>query len=129
MGKRRKLGDRRGLSVRAGTQAGWSISLEGADRCRKLGHEAENVLNVQNGMMVAYCVRCGDRFEMPWFRGGSASALARVMAAEAMAIDEPDPSVFDDLNHANGLLCDDACEIVQAKALLAKAISVTLQRM
>ena len=117
------------LTVRAGEQAGWTVNLQGEDRCRSLGHEADNVLHVQHGMLVAYCCRCSARFEMPWFRGGSAAALATVMANEALTLRKPAQSVFDDLCQIDGLLRDDAAEIIEAKRRVAIAIARTLQRM
>jgi hypothetical protein len=116
------------LSVRAGSHTGWTADVDGTRRCKTIGHEAADTLTVQLGVLVAYCVRCGERFEMPWVRGGTAAALGKAMALEALDMTDPAFSVFEDLHQVNGLLCDDAAAMIEAKNLVASAIAHTLRR-
>jgi hypothetical protein len=96
------------LNLRPGSQAGWDpTSLEGADRCRAFGHELGDILEMPNGLLVAYCVRCPERFEASWFRGGTAVPLAEEMVKEVMAMRRPAPSVIEDLQQVLGLLTED----------------------
>jgi hypothetical protein len=95
------------LRDRPGNQSGWTLPLEGEMRCRTLGHELGDVIHYANGMLVGYCVRCPERVEMPWFRGGTAVALARVMVEQALAMKQPAASVLRDLAQVEGLLRDD----------------------
>src|SRR3982751_5678924 len=95
------------LSVRPGTQAGWTTPLFGAERCASYGHELENRCEYLNGLIVGYCCRCSDRVEIPWFRGGTMAALATAMIEEAERFTRPATSVLTDLEQVAGLLTED----------------------
>lgn len=92
------------LSVRPGTQAGWTIALFGEARCELLGHELGDLCELSNGLLTGYCVRCPARVEIPWFKGGTSVALGRAMVAEAATFDHPHPSVVEDLDQIADLL-------------------------
>lgn len=110
-----------GLSVRPGTQAGWTLPLTGVDRCLGLGHELSEAFSYRNGLLVGYCVRCEARVEIPWFRGGTMAVLAEAMATEAVALDQPQRSVLDDLAQVEGLLVEDLAVVGQVLALVRQA--------
>lgn len=95
------------LSARPGTQAGWVVPLEGEFRCSTYGHELDARCDYSNGLIVGYCVRCSDRVEIPWFRGGTIAALARYMVTDAARLTRPKPSVLTDLEQVAGLLTED----------------------
>lgn len=99
------------LTFRPGNQAGWTLPLEGDARCSQFGHEISALLEMTNGLLVGYCERCDDRFEMPWLIGGTVTTLARSMANEALTFTSPSPSVLQDLGHVAGLLKTDLTEL------------------
>jgi hypothetical protein len=99
--------DRQELSIRAGNQAGWTLPLFGEERCVNYGHELENRAEYTNGLIVGYCIRCSARVEIPWFRGGTISALAKAMTEEARGFTQPAQSVMTDLNHVINLVNED----------------------
>ena len=107
--------DKDELSVRPGTQAGWTTHLFGDERCAIYGHELENRANYLNGLIVGYCGRCSARVEIPWFRGGTMVALARYMIEEAVTFENPAPSVLTDLEQVAGLLSEDISELNEAR--------------
>lgn len=106
------------LTVRPGNQAGWSLPLTGLDRCRGQGHELESVFGYSSGLLIGYCLRCDARVEIPWFRGGTAAALARAMTTEALKLNRPAASVVEDLDQVLGLLREDAAAVETAKNLV-----------
>jgi hypothetical protein len=111
------------LNLRPGTQSGWDLPLEGEERCRAFGHELGNVLEMPNGLLVAYCVRCPERFEATWFRGGTAVPLAEEMVKETMAMKNPSRDVIVDLQQVMGLLTEDRSAIDSALHKVRVAIA------
>lgn len=116
------------LSVRPGSQAGWTLPLAGAERCEGLGHELDSMFSYLNGLLVGYCVRCDARVEVPWFYGGTAAVLGAVMANQAMGILNPKPSVLADLDQIEGLLSDDLARVAQVLALVRNARTRVIRR-
>jgi hypothetical protein len=112
------------LSVRPGEQSGWTMPLYGDDRCKNYGHELDFRCEYANGMLVGYCTRCSARIEMPWFRGGTISALARFMTDEASEMENPSTTVLTDLDQLLGLVDEDIAELTERRGqvLLAQAI-------
>jgi hypothetical protein len=113
--------DEQELSVRPGTQAGWTTPLYGEVRCNTYGHELENRAEYLNGLIIGYCGRCSARVEIPWFRGGTMSALARHMTQEALTLERPAPSVLVDLEQIATLLSEDISELNSVRRLLRRA--------
>jgi hypothetical protein len=110
--------DREELSVRPGTQAGWTAPLEGEARCHAFGHELDNRAEYLNGLIVGYCARCSARVEIPWFRGGTVHALAIYMVEEAAGMARPAPSVLTDLEQVAGLLSEDISALSEARRMV-----------
>lgn len=108
------------LTVRPGTQAGWTTQLYGEFRCGTYGHELEHRVEYLNGLIVGYCCRCSARVEIPWFRGGSMAPLARYMIEEALGLEHPAPSVLADLEHVASLLTEDIAELNEARRLVRR---------
>lgn len=116
------------LNLRPGTQSGWDESLQGEQRCHAYGHELDNVLEMPNGLLVAYCVRCPERFEATWFRGGTAVPLAEEMVKEVMAMQAPSPNVVTDLQQVMGLLNEDRSAIDAALRKVRVAMTLAKRR-
>lgn len=112
--------DEQHLSVRPGTQAGWTTPLYGEARCNTYGHELENRAEYSNGLIVGYCGRCSARVEIPWFRGGTMAPLARYMLEEAVRLTDPAPSVLDDLEQIANLLSEDIAELNEVRRRLRR---------
>lgn len=109
------------LGVRPGTQAGWTVPLEGDFRCSTYGHELESRCDYSNGLIIGYCCHCDARVEIPWFRGGTAAPLARYMAIDAGHLTHPNPAVIADLEQVAGLLGDDIAELNEARRQVRQA--------
>jgi hypothetical protein len=120
--------DEQHLSVRPGTQSGWTMPLYGEARCAAYGHELENRAEYSNGLIIGYCGRCSARVEIPWFRGGTMAPLARFMIQEALGLDRPAPSVLDDLEHLAGLVAEDIAELNQIRRHLRRVQHELIQR-
>lgn len=120
--------DEQHLSVRPGTQSGWTTPLYGEARCATYGHELENRAEYSNGLVVGYCVRCSARVEIPWFQGGTMAALARYMTREALSLDRPAPSVLDDLEQIASLLTEDISELNQVRRELRRVQHELIKR-
>lgn len=120
--------DEQHLSVRPGSQAGWTMPLYGEARCAAYGHELEHRVDYDNGLIVGYCNRCSARVEIPWFRGGSMAALARFMVQEAMGFERPAPSVLEDLEQVASLLGEDISELNEARRLIRRVQHVMIKR-
>lgn len=103
------------LTVRPGSQAGWTVPLSGEVRCATYGHELEHRCEHANGLIVGYCCRCSARVEIPWFRGGTMAALGAHMAEEADGLARPAPEVLMDLEHVVGLLGEDIIRLVEVR--------------
>lgn len=120
--------DEQELRVRPGTQAGWTTPLYGEARCATYGHELEHRAEYSNGLIVGYCCRCSARVEIPWFRGGTMTALARSMVQEAMELDRPGPSVLADLEQIATLLTEDIAELNAIRRTVRRAQNVLIKR-
>lgn len=112
--------DEQHLSVRPGTQSGWTTPLYGEVRCATYGHELENRAEYENGLVIGYCSRCSARVEIPWFQGGTMAALARYMTREALSFERPAPSVLDDLEQVASLLSEDIASLNEARRLVRR---------
>lgn len=121
--------EREQLTLRPGNQAGWDIHIEGAARCHCLGHEVESMLYMPNGLLIAYCVRCSERFEAPWFRGGTAVTLAEAMSVEAMKLQRPSSQVITDLQQVQGLLTEDLSAVQSALRTVQVALGHVKDRL
>jgi hypothetical protein len=120
--------DEQELSVRPGTQAGWTMPLFGEARCAAYGHELENRAEYTNGLIVGYCGRCDARVEIPWFRGGTMAPLARHMLHEALSLTKPAPSVLADLEQIASLLTEDIAELNEVRRIVRRAQHILIQR-
>lgn len=116
------------LSVQPGTQAGWTTPLYGEARCAMYGHELENRCEYLNGLIVGYCSRCDARVEIPWFTGGTMTALATFMADEAERMARPAPKVLADLEHVAELLAADVTELNAVRRRIRRAQHAVLKR-
>lgn len=116
------------MSVRPGSQAGWTLPLYGDQRCFNYGHELDCLGEYTNGLFVGYCTRCSARVEMPWFRGGTIAALAEYMAAEAETLMRPSASVIADLEQVVGLLEDDLRMLKETRARLMRVQRAVVKR-
>lgn len=129
MGIHDKPDPARELSVRPGTQAGWTLPLQGAQRCVGFGHELGPLIEYGNGLLVGYCVRCETRVEIPWFQGGTICALAKTMAEEALQIEAPAVTVLEDLDQILGLLDDDIDQLTTTARLVRATRALVARRM
>lgn len=120
--------DEQHLSVRPGSQSGWTTPLYGEARCATYGHELENRAEYSNGLIVGYCLRCSARVEIPWFRGGTMAPLARHMTQEALGLTHPAPSVLEDLEQIAGLLAEDIAELNEARRTLRRVQHELIRR-
>jgi hypothetical protein len=116
------------LTVRPGSQAGWTLPLMGVERCQGLGHELDSMFSYLNGLLVGYCIRCEARVEVPWFRGGTAAVLGAVMARQALNLQRPAASVLEDLEQVEGLLSEDLAQVAQVLALVRNARTRAIRR-
>ncbi len=107
--------DNQELSVRPGNQAGWTVPLDGEQRCQHFGHELQHRCEYSNGLIVGYCCRCPARVEIPWFRGGTMAALGQYMIDEAEHFTRPAPSVLADLDQVAGLLGEDILRLQEVR--------------
>lgn len=120
--------DEQHLSVRPGSQAGWTTPLYGEERCATYGHELESRAEYLNGLIVGYCGRCSARVEIPWFRGGTVAPLARYMLHEALSLTRPAPTVLEDLEQIASLLTEDIAELNEARRLVRRAQHILIKK-